>query len=104
MGFLFFFNYSFAYTFLWAAFINPFVFFFPSFWLDHFTLTFSGGKQVQQWQCEEILMEEKEIIFLDPINIFNFGGEIRDPSIFAPQKQHTLHPNNFPPSIFGFGD
>lgn len=79
-------------------------FFFPSFWLDHFTLTFSGGKQVQQWQCEEILMEEKEIIFLDPINIFNFGGEIRDPSIFAPQKQHTLHPNNFPPSIFGFGD
>lgn len=101
MGF-FFFNYSFAYTFLWAAFINPF--FSPSFWLDHFTLTFSGGKQVQQWQCEEILMEEKEIIFLDPINIFNFVGEIRDPSIFAPQKQHTLHPNNFPPSIFGFGD
>lgn len=70
-----------------------------SFGLDHFTFTSSGGKQVQQWQCEKILMEEKEIIFLDPINIFNFGGGIRDPSIFAPQKQHTLHPNNSIPII-----
>lgn len=75
------------------SFLSLFSFFFwlhiiygGSDWSDHISRWKMKRRRGFQWR--------RKFFFGSHFDIFKLGGGIRVPSIFAPQKQHILHPNN----------